>query len=381
MKKIFTLVLVLFPILYIYDSGILTLSLADIILIAILPLLITDMIIKKKTIKINVFLFFFTLFIFSQILIYYLFNITTADAVMTTFRLVLYYAVISFFVYEYFDYNKGIKYIKICATLSAIFWLIQYVLFDYFGIFLQGTLPFFKTQVDEYNYIMNNHAWSSFAYTRPRSFFAEPSHFAVYEALGLLMLLFKFNSKDKIPTIIVALSMLLSGSGMAITLITLIAIIYFFNNAKKITYNKIIIFTLIILCCVGLLPIYTKTETFQLFFDRTFISKDSTNGRFGNFIDAFTVNRNFREFFIGDGIYKIADISGQKYITSIPRIYTYFGLIGLIVFILLCISNFYKLNGVRKYTWILLFAISFASEILFHSFILLYLPFIIKKEE
>ena len=93
------------------------------------------------------------------------------------------------------------------------------------------------------------------------------------------------------------------------------------------------------------------------------------------------MKKDVHEIILGEGIYKIADVEGQKYITSIPRVYTYFGILGFIIFIGLCIHNFYKLNGIRKYTWILLFAICFSSEILFHNLVMVYLPFIIKEDK
>lgn len=379
LNKIFSLFIVMFPILYIYNSGILTLSIADIILIILIPILLIDMIKKKKKIKIDKLLFVIVIIIIMQLVLYYLFNWTLPDAVMTTIRLILYYGTCSIFVKEYFDYEFGMKCLKKVALIAALYWLMQYVLFNFFGIFVQGTFPFFKTEVDTYNNIMKNHMWTSYAYARPRSFFSEPSHFAVYEAISLIMLLFNYEPKDKATVIIVLTAMFLSGSGMAMTLSTIVIIIYTIKSLKKLTKKKVGFISAIILAILILYPIYSKTEAFQTFYNRTFIEKDSTEGRFGNFMSAFTADKDCREVIIGEGIYKIADVEGQKYITSIPRVYTYFGIVGFVIFIGLCIFNFYRLKGIRKYVWILLFSISFSSEILFHNLVMVYLPFIIKE--
>lgn len=381
LNKIFSLFIVMFPILSIYNSGISTLSIADIILFALIPFLIFDIVKNKKKIKISRFLIGITFIIIFQLLLYYLFNWLTTDAVMTTLRIILYYGTSALFINEYFDYKLGIKYLKIISVIAAVYWLIQYILFNYFGVFIQGTLPFFKTEVDVYNNIMNNHMWTSYAYARPRSFFGEPSHFAVYEAIGLIMYLFKYEPKEKILIIIILLAMFLSGSGMAMILSAIVITIFAIKTLKTLTTKKIVVVVLIILGIIALFPVYSKTGAFQTFYNRTFVEKDSTNGRFGNFVNAFSTNKEIHEVLLGEGIYKIADVEGQNYITSIPRIYTYFGIIGFLIFAGLCIYNFYKLKGISKYVWILLFAICFSSEILFHNLVMVYLPFIIKEYE
>ena len=83
----------------------------------------------------------------------------------------------------------------------------------------------------------------------------------------------------------------------------------------------------------------------------------------------------------GEGISKIADVKGQKYITSIPRIYKYFGIVGMAIFSILAINNFIKLRKNGWIAWVIVFCISFASEILFHSLLFVYAPYIIVKEE
>lgn len=381
LNKIFTMFMVLFPILYIYNSGVLTLSVADIILVFLFLFLTLDMFNKKDNVRISNILLIIILFIIFQVLSYYLLNLINSESLMTTLRIILYYATCCLFVKEYFDFELGIEYLKRVALIAAIFWLVQYIFLNFFGIFIQGTLPFFKTEVDIYNKIMNTYSWTSYAYARPRSFFAEPSHFAVYEALGLLMYFSKYKSNDKISIIIIILSMFLSGSGMAMFLSVFVIFISSIEKIKKINKKMIVYLIAILFVCISLYPIYSKTNSFQTFYNRTFIEKDSTNGRFGNFMDAFSTDKRLYKVIIGEGIYKIADVEGQKYITSIPRVYTYFGIIGFIFFIILSFYCFYRLVGINRKVWFLLFVICFASEILFHNLSIIYLPFILKDSK
>lgn len=380
LKKIFTLLIIAFPILYIYNSGILSLSIADIFLIILFPFLIVDMIVNKKRIKVSNILLGISFLIIIQTGIYFLFGISSLDSILTTLRVILYYTSGALFIKEYFDYKFGIKCLKVISLIAAVYWLIQYILFNMFNIFIQGTIPGLKTEVDLYNSIMNAHLWTSYAYARPRSFFSEPSHFAVYEALSLLIYVYEFNSKDKKNVIIIMLSLFLSGSGMAMILLSIIFAFAIIKNLKKITKRKLSVAFLICMILVLLFPAYSKTNAFNTFYNRTFVEKDSTNGRFGNFKSGFSENNTALSLLFGKGIYKIADIEGQNYITSIPRVYTYFGIAGFIIFILVSTRNFMKYRGEKLAVWILLFSIFFASEIMFHNLIVVFLPFLLREE-
>lgn len=381
LNKIFTFLLIAFPILYIYNSGILSLSVADVLLIILFPILLVDMFTRKRKIKISLYMLGLTMLIVLQLAIYSFLGLTTSDTLLTTMRIVLYYTTCSIFVKEYFDFKLGMKYLKIIAFISACFWLIQYVLLNTFDIFIPGTIPWFKTEVDTYNKIMLTHSWTSYAYSRPRAFFSEPSHFAVYEALALLVYMFDYHPNEKPKILIVLLAMFLSGSGMAMILSVIVLTFVIFKSFKSITKKKIVIMLCTVVTALALYPVYSNTSAFKTFYNRTFVEKDSTNGRFGNFLTSFVEKKENREMLFGEGIYKIADVEGQNYITSIPRVYTYFGVFGFIIFVIIVIRNFIVLKGLKKYIWILLFAISFASEILFHNLVIVYLPFIIKEFE
>ena len=53
LKKIFTILLIIFPILYMYQTPILTLTVADVLLIILIPFLLIDM--ARKKIKISIY--------------------------------------------------------------------------------------------------------------------------------------------------------------------------------------------------------------------------------------------------------------------------------------------------------------------------------------
>ena len=384
MRKIYTATVILLPLLSMYFVGIATVTLADIAIFILMPLLVINSYVHKKTVRWSTTLIIVTLCIAIQLLLYQIIGIAKNGADLTTLRLILYYSFCAFFIDSYFDYRFGVKLLIYVSIASCILWIVQYICLNNFNIFIPGTFPFLKTEVDEYNQIMFTHSWTSYAYSRPRSFFAEPSHFAIYNAMALVILFFGSNKgNDKIVKILIIVSMLLSGSGMAIILLSIICImnLLFKKKNTNIKIKSIIMGLLLILVGVICLPSYFQTDSFQTFVSRTFIEKDSTNGRFGNFIGAFTEEKNSFAVLFGEGIYKISDTKKEKYITSIPRIYKYFGIIGFMLFLILSIFCFAKLRGISIYSWIILFMICFSSEILFNILVIIYLPFIVKGEK
>ncbi len=381
-KKIFTFLIVIFPLLSIYQSGISTLTIADIFLISLFPFFLAKLFKTRKTIKISFVLLSITFLICIQMMIFMILGKIDTSSIFTTLRLLLYYFTLAIFTKELFLIIDGIKYYKIISLISSILYIVQFFLLKVGDFFLPGTIPFLKTEVDEYNLIMKNHLWTSSAYARPRSFFGEPSHFAVYVSLCLAILLIREKKRNWKLIGILTFAMLLSGSGMAIILC---AIIYFTILIKSILFGRLTLkkILLVILCLSIFIPIfgsYTTTESFSIFYNRTFIEKDSTEGRFGNFKEAFSLDKDFDEILFGEGVYKISDIEGQKYITSIPRVYTYFGIIGFLIFINMTIYLFIRKKKLNLIAWSMLFIISFASEILFHNLSFVFIPYIIKED-
>lgn len=379
-RKAFTYLIVLFPLLSIYYSNISTLTIADILLFLILPLLLFYLFKNKVSIKISMFFLIVIFYMILQMLIYCVLGKMNNAAIFTTLRLILYYFTMCFFFKNFFDFQEGYKLYKKVAIISSLYFLFQFILLNLFDIFIPGTIPFFKSATDNYNSIMASHSWTSSAYARPRSFFTEPSHFAIYVGLCLAIMLLKKDKKDIKYIIIITVAMLLSGSGMAIILTIISYGLFLIKNIKKIS-KKVILITIIgIIICIPILNVYLKSESFNIFYTRTFVEKDSTEGRFGNFTLAFTSKKDTISTIFGEGAYKIADVEGQNYITSIPRVYTYFGILGMLFFVISMIYYLIKLKEINKLSLIVLLAISFAGEILFHNLLFTYTPYILCKE-
>ena len=287
-KKIYTVCLVFFPILSIYNLGISTLTLADALLIIVLPFCMWRLYKKRnQRIEKDNKLMGIAFLILIQTLIYYTIDIMSASNLFSALRILLYYFILAFFTKELFDLQFGTNVYKKVSCFSAILFIVQLVALKAFNVFIPGTLPWKSTCVDEYNNIMKNHAWTSSAYARPRSLFAEPSHLAVYMALALAILLLCDKEKDWKKIVLITCAMLLSGSGMAIVLCLIIFLIFGLKNIKSLTNKKLIVIMIIGISFMPIFLYYIQSEPFKIFYKRTFIEQDSTKGRFGNFSDGF----------------------------------------------------------------------------------------------
>lgn len=369
----FTLVLLLSPILSIYQTQIATLTLTDILLFALLPFLIMDMLKNKKLSKKFVvvqFLIIFLYMIFQLLFICLLEDESVVNKIlMPTMRLLFYYFIVTFFIKSYFEPKKSLKILKYVATISSAFLLVQFFVLQISGKYIPGYFNIPGLSVVDY---LKEHATTITASGRPRSFFLEPSHYAICCALYLGIDLIVESKKININNIIVTCAMVLSTSGTAIFLVIIIYLIYFIKNFKLILskYSKQII--LVTTAIIIILFVYSKTEHFQLFLNRTFINGDSAEGRFENYDLIFNDNStNIIKKVFGNGILKIDD-----YIPSVPRIYFYFGAVGIIYFSFIFLKNLLKLRGINWISTLILFILMFPTELFFGNFILLYAPFI-----
>ena len=153
-------------------------------------------------------------------------------------------------------------------------------------------------------------------------------------------------------------------------MVAIVFFVYFIKNLKSFSKNtiiKIISFTIILGIII---PIYMQTDEFKIFYQRTFETKSATEGRIGNYDVVFGSEIDSNALIFGRGILKIED-----YIPSFPRIFYYYGIIGMTMFVIISIRNFIMLKSIQWVTWLILFILMFPTEMFFGNFILLYIPF------
>lgn len=374
LKKIFTILLIIFPILYMYQTPILTLTVADVLLIILIPFLLIDM--ARKKIKISIYkpLGIVVLYIILQTLIIILLsNDSNINSIIFSIcRLLLYYTVLTVFTKTYFDIEFGIKIYKKVAIFVCCFLFLQIICEKLFGFYIPGTIPGLPVSeaLTEYN-----EQKSAGNPARLRSLFAEPAHFSTYVSLIFAIDLLKENKINK-RIIIYTLGLLLSGSSTGIFMVAIIYAIYFIKNMKSFSKRTIINITVVMALIAIILPMYMQTESFKIFFERTFVNENSSiDGRFENY-GMVLEETNTINLIFGRGTF--AEIDG--YIPALPRIYFYYGIIGMIYFIIRSARNFIKLKGTQFASWLVLFILIFPTELIFGYLIMVYMPFIIKGE-
>lgn len=373
MKKLFTIIIVMYPILNMYATPIASVSVSDLLLLFWVGLsLIISIKRKMYNIKSTVVPFFILLiYMIIQLLILIMIkdNEYSHEIFLPTIRLLFYFFVIAFYTKENFIPELGLKIFKYAALFASFFIIGQKILLDVFKIYIPGTLKFLPLMNDSiYDYNAGMYDGKNY---RLRSVFKEPSYFAIY--VGLYFAISVINMKNSwikvnIPLLV---GLLISASTTAIAIIALTIILFFMKILNKLNNkNTLYIIIFIIFLIIGIC-MYIKTKSFNTFYERTFVNKNAVDGRFGNYKEIFTNKDSILEIVFGNGIHKV-----DYYIPTIPRIFYYFGITGMIYFICIAGLGLIKLKNESRTTLIVLIALSFASELLFGQFILLYMAFI-----
>ncbi|QQP69552.1 hypothetical protein JHE06_07975 [Carnobacterium sp. CS13] len=380
--KIFTSILILFPILGIYSTFMPGITMGDLLLMIIILFLLIDFI--KKDVLVSELLykpmFFYSILIFWNLLYAILVNnlVQTQGVIIgNTLHYLLYCITIAFFIKQYFNINYAHKFFEIVAVISSVYLIIQYLLLEIFGYYLPGVLPFMETintSIDRMFVLASINKLS-----RVSSFFAEPSHFAVFGVLFLCINLFSFNNQIKkrshLSGVIVTIAILLSQSSTGIIVVILLwllwvlkKVISFEAKRKKLQY---------ILILITLFPILVyfllNSAVFDVFINRTFSSQggSAATNRFGNInIFDYVKGNSIVELFFGKGMIDLIE-----YIPGFVRSFYFFGLIGVLVTAFLLLYMFKKGNNLQKIIILIFLILNIGTEILFGNFILLYFSF------
>lgn len=228
-QKILAFLIAVLPVAYIYSFPIFINNLGHaILLFLIFPMLIADYTSQKKTKenkKTNRYYVFFCLYLITISLLSPLINGFEGE-VKELFSAAEFSVIVYFLIN---DKKIGRTFVDIYIKLAiffALFLLLQYVAFIFFGVTISGVIPFLEEYNREVESVFEGRI------LRISSAFAESSHFAVYEIPALLMLLFG-KTKSKCPIIwivILSISVLLSTSSNGILIMGMVYIAYIYSR-------------------------------------------------------------------------------------------------------------------------------------------------------
>ena len=388
MKKLYTLVLVLFPLLSVYATPIPSISLGELILILICFLIFIDMCFNKnKSIRIIYPLFLFC----SYIIIQYCFsaflhsNQYMSGVLMRTIHLLFYYFVVCFLAKNYFDFKSGIKYLRNISILCSIYIYIQVIGMKIFNFYIPGVvtwLPLMRTTLSDYG--DNYTGQSTF---RPYSLFNEPAEYSTYVVLYLLigLLMKKKSFREFIPELIISVGLFLSGSSTGI--IMCVGIWGFTTSIRLIKTNKIKKSTLIRI--IASTPIFLvlfilvlQSEQYFNFINRTFSSDGGLGGaalgRFSGYeVLIKLLNEKSYYWIIGRSMNRQYTDGAHIYIPGMGSLLNYFGIMGCLIFLYNGLSMYR--SKVNILIFILMIIVGIGSDATFSVFSMLYFIFIFLK--
>ena len=316
----------------------------------------------KRRLVINKHLLLFIL----SLLIIWLFQVSVLDNTLSSvfrfLKYMMFLLVLLFMNIDTIDLALFNKVIIRFSIISIVFLLFQIFSLNILKINLSGVLIQFCDKNSSFiNYQSNLLKYN----LRPSSFFSEPAWLATYLLLGLYISLFINKQKMWIITLIViGITICLSSTGIIGLLV--IAAMYMKREINKISNKKIIISLLVFLIVFFVL---FKYDLIDYFITRIFYS-DST----GNRLDSYSIfyqKETFLNVLLGHGMNDIGE--EISYLSSYPRIYYYFGILGCLVFLLLFINLFLNISKDKKSLFFLFLILNIGTEIIFGVGIILYL--------
>lgn len=313
--KITTFFIVLFPILNIYGTFIPSISLGE-LLLALFLFISRVFRCVENNVNLKKYYIYIVYMLFSSIILLLFRDWFNLNVFFHSFFSIILYFLFLFYGVKYFNIDYGIKLLKKVSVLSSIFLIIQFLVFLFFGYKLIGLLPGLPlsslADADEFY----NHQLSS---RRFSSFFDEPSHYAQYVGLGLILILFLVKSEynkleKKISIIIIITGLLLSKSGNAYILLAVIIAYYYIKRlASKIDFS---LFFQLVGLCISLLYLI-KTDIFKKILGRA-NEFSGTDGLFSGYIRVIRGYQLYDGFNLFDKIFGISGTNIKTYMLYNP---------------------------------------------------------------
>ena len=305
LKKIVTWIVLLFVPLSTYSVILESVTLGDILLFFSLLFIIMDSIRTHKKVLFIAPLFIYILMVVFFSLIHW---VTGIESVSTSVLGILRYLMYLFFCLiaskNYINFEYTYTCYKYISLFFAIYVFLQFFAYYVFHFILPiNVLSFLglKTYSSVYWYdSISRYAGGSILY-RPCSVFVEPAHYAVYQAPILYLLInndIDSNKSNFKYTIVILLSIFLSGSTTGIIIIAFCLARRILNLFKR-NFIKTIVFSIFIVL-FGVL--FFNSTYGNRIFERTFSDADTgaINGRFSNVESVFVFS--IHHLYIGNGL-------------------------------------------------------------------------------
>lgn len=374
MKKLFTILIVMFPVLSVYSTPIYRVSVADFFLLVIGIFIIIDFFYRRKKIyKRDMPIIVLMIYIFFTFILQFYSN--TGVEIFSTLRYIL-YILILIIGRDYFNFNYGIKLLKYTTLTISVYVILQFLVFKLFNVTLPSFISLFPIMDNNFLEIQNSSYYLEFY--RPTGIFLEPSHFAQFCVVYLIYLTNSNVEKRKYTQIIIIIfAILCSGSSIGFIVLILIFGMNFMKYfIRGISLKKFLI-SIIAILIVGII-IYKVP-----YFSKIITRMQSETGEF----NGAAVQYRFKslELLLNDGrdfSYKLIGLgrgSENVYYTGIFYILNAHGIIGVGLYVLMALFAWVKNIKFNSDLILVVFILSIGSEYIVNFGILFYMMFLIKQ--
>lgn len=205
LSKVFTLLVIFYPLTSVYASPVSSISIGDITIILMIVPMLLDMLCKRKKVRIVPFWAYMLYALVITLLCSALFTFISSSysmsgAIIRLIRDAFFLIAIVVFGSNYFDYRCGRKALKIFVVILGCFIIFQSLVYKIFGKYVPGIIPQLRTTISgglsgaEYNKTFK-HIADVYGYVRCSGFLSEPAVVGQVVSVALLLELFDFSGK------------------------------------------------------------------------------------------------------------------------------------------------------------------------------------------
>lgn len=299
-------------------------------------------------------------------------NIDPIDALGTSWRLAIYIFGVSL-LQKNLQKEEFVKSIRTVGVSSTVYGFLQFVLGTYAHISLSPYLPFLpvlRTGLKE-----QQDGWIAYNWTvRPRAWFSEPSMFAIFLLLVLMVELFIVEKEERKKSLcaIYVIGIIISHSSTGMIGVFILILAWVILCPKELLYKLPRKFWM---AFVGLMPIFIlllyRSGYIDAFIGHTFVNGQglASQSHFAYIYAAFTEKTSILNVFLGNGMQDVE----TGYLPGWFRTYYCLGVVGVFLYITGFLKAF-KRSSRRVRIIILTFVgLNVGTEIMLGIFMLLYM--------
>ncbi|PQD96178.1 hypothetical protein CYL18_06140 [Pradoshia eiseniae] len=343
-NSIFTVLLLMFPIIRIYASGIPSLNLAELLMLILLSFSLVFLINQRLDFnqkEYYLLIIIFTFIFLSAISALCIINFAIGDSLLRIVKWLFYFLILLSAKY-FLNKDLAVRLVKAITIIICTFLWIQLIAYYGFGINLTFRIPGLELNTTQVDLIVTSFGNSNIY--RPYSLFLEPSHFAYYASIGLCVFLFLNKHKNYSMPLFISISLVASTSTAALVFLVVIWLYYSYYKLSRPSENgKIKYLTFILL--FGLIFLYFLKDSVVVEYGLSKLSEGTARtdsaSTYLSYLNGFTqifgvgIGNEINYFFDNFGI-------EFKFIHGFGYVLVQSGYVGFFVYVLMLFLIYFK---------------------------------------